>query len=164
LSAHWGARLSYAGPVGLFRRSAPDDPRQSRGGKWTETVGTHNGGKMVVAYRSDIRRSVGHPGFPLQIHLTLPLRDVDLDDQPTPDEAGRLARFEDEILVPLCHERAVLVLVVTAARLREFILYADTDTWVEEFEQQVRSRWADHDVACRVRRDPRWDAYRAFAR
>jgi hypothetical protein len=119
---------------------------------------------MVVAYRTDIRRSVGHPGFPMQIHLAVPLNDPDPDGQPGEEEAASLGRFEDEVLVPLCHERAVLVLTVTAAGLCEYVLYAHSTEWVDEFAEQVKERWPHHEVTCRVRRDPRWDGYRAFAR
>ncbi|MFM7537369.1 MAG: DUF695 domain-containing protein [Acidimicrobiales bacterium] len=150
--------------MGLFRRSAPLDPRQSRGGRWAETIGTHNGSPMTVSYRTDIRRSIGHPSFPFQIHLTVPMNDVDFDGRPSETELASLSRFEDEVLVPLCHERAVMTLVVTAAGLREYVFYASADDWVKAFEAQVAARWAAHRVSCRVRRDPRWDAYRAFAR
>jgi hypothetical protein len=120
-----------------------------------------DGAPVIVRFNAAMAAAAGHPDFPIQIGVAVPLLDPDPGGLPRPDEDERLGALEDEI-DRLVGDDAVMVGVVTTGVMREFVLYAGSDDWIERFHEDLQAAAGDHEAQVMAQRDPTWDVYAAL--
>ena len=138
-------------------------PMNEYSDEWSVAQGMHEGSPMYVRFRSSLKEAAGHPEYPFQIGIAVPLIKPTQAGLPTESEMNILSKIEDK-LVDALKEHAVLTLSISTGGMREFIFYANK--WQpEEFEEIVSTTnklFASHTLQFMIQHDPKWKLFKSF--
>ncbi|HTC95995.1 MAG TPA: DUF695 domain-containing protein [Terriglobales bacterium] len=132
---------------------------------WSVGKGTLEGKLIFTRFREGLKEAVGHPEYPFQIGIAVPLLHPTEDGLPTNSEAQELGKIEDALNDKIAIDGSgIFVLIITYNGMREFVFY--TKEWKpESFEQEVKSINADpHKLQFMMQHDPKWDAIKRFVK
>jgi len=132
---------------------------------WAVTRGTIEDKPLVVRFREGLRTVVGHPQYPFQIGVAIPLIEPDIHGFPSGKEGEELNIIEDKLDESLKKDdKAVFALTITANGMREFVFYASE--WKPEFfEKAVKSiDSGSHELQFMMQHDPTWDTFKKFVK
>jgi hypothetical protein len=129
----------------------------------TSSIGRLNGDVSTRRVNTALQAADDHNAFPLLISVGIPLTDTDRATYPVSGEADRLAALTVTV-TSLVAGHGVLAASIADSTGWVFMIYTGSTGWLADFETQMRSELADHGVAFRARRDPRWRAYRELWR
>lgn len=142
----------------MFGKKAPGDPR-TLPENWAVSQGTYDGKPLITRFNVGLRQAAGHPAYPIQIGVAIPLKAPDARGLPGPDESAELILIEEE-LDRLVGTRAILVGAITTSGMREFILYSGEGDWIAQFHQDIQAAISHHEVQVMAQRDEGWATYR----
>lgn len=142
--------------------SVPTHPREISDDEWAVAEGEVDGGPMIVRFSTSIAPAAGHPEYPIQIGVAVPLLNPNPGGLPTPEEAELLNSIEDAI-DRLVGDKAVTVAVVTTGQMREFVLYTGAGDWIGQFDADLQDAAGDHEVQVMAQTDPEWNVYASLA-
>jgi len=138
-------------------------PIKEYGDEWNIARGLHEGRPMFVRVCSSLKEAVGHPDYPFQIGIAVPLLKPNQEGLPLDGELKVLGEIEDRI-VDAMKEKAVFAVSVSTGGMREFILYANE--WSpEEFEtmvQDINKSFPSHTLQFMIQHDPKWKTFKRF--
>jgi len=131
---------------------------------WTVKQGTYDGAPILIRIQSGLKKAVGHPEYPFQMGVAVPLLKPSETGMPDRDEISLLDPIEDRLVEVLGSQGAVLTAVVTTGKMREFVFYA-REWKPEELDQmvkQVEAEVGSHRIQFIMRHDPDWAVYDSF--
>lgn len=132
---------------------------------WAISQTTYEGKLMTVRIREGLKKALGHPNFPFQIGIAIPILKPSDIGMPDTDEAALLNIIEDSIQQELCKENTVvLVAVTTFDGVREFILYAK-EWQPEDFDQKVstiQQVTGTHQLQFMMQEDRHWNTFKGL--
>jgi hypothetical protein len=140
------------------RRIMSDDGVES----WSILQGDRNGDPLIVRINTAYKTGVHRADRSIRIGIAVPLLAPQQNGLPSEEEQALLAKIEAKI-VEFVADRAVLVGVITASNVREYLLYSKTHDWLASFHARLRAAAAPHEVQVIGDRDPGWDMYEQFA-
>ena len=140
--------------------SDPVDPALV-GECWKVFEGDRNGFLLLGRFNEEMCAAAGHPGHPVQITVSVPIREPNEERLPGWDEHLELEVIE-ELVVDRAGTRGRLVGVVTADALRELVLYSASDDWVEPFARELAESVTTHQVTVTNKHDPDWSVFCAL--
>lgn len=135
--------------------------------RWTVLQGELNEKPIFSRYRNGFDEAVGHPDYPFQIGVAVPLINPTSDGLPTTPEANELFAIEDKLTETLeKNQEAVHVMTITFNGMREFVFYASE--WKPEyFEQKVkdirRNISSKHELQFMMQPDEKWETFRTYS-
>ena len=143
--------------MALFRKR----PRRevSFEGSWMVLTGTHNDKPLIARFDTSTEQLKGR--YSIQIGVAVPLNNSTAEGWPTPEEDQQLAKIEAKV-VGMAHKESVLVGVITTGGMREFVLYANANTWIEAYHQALSDEITTHVVQVMAKTDPDWSVYKSF--
>lgn len=127
---------------------------------WSIGQDITEGKPMFVRVRNGLKEAAGHPSYPFQIGVAIPLLNPTEDGLTTNTEADELGKIEDLLVEKLTtNNQSVFAMVITFNGMREFVFYASE--WKPEFfEQEVKSiNSGAHELQFMMKRDPKWDTF-----
>lgn len=142
----------------MFRKKPPVDPR-GLPESWAVFQGTYDDKPLFTRFNVGLRQAAGHPGYPIQVGVAVPLKRPDSRGLPVPDESAELNSIEAE-MSRLVATRAILVGVITSGGMREFVLYTGEGDWIAQFHQDLQASIPHHEVQVMAQRDEGWATYR----
>lgn len=136
------------------------------GDKWQVLQGKLDNKPIVTRYKISLVDAIGHPKYPFQIGVAIPLINPTVDGLTTDTEAEELWKIEDELTKTLeKNGEAVLAMVITFNGMREFVFYASE--WKPEyFEQEVKQIQANHSISQNhelqfmMQHDKEWETFK----
>ncbi|MQA06562.1 MAG: DUF695 domain-containing protein [Streptosporangiales bacterium] len=128
---------------------------------WNLLHGDHGGHPMLVRLNTGAAALAHRGTHDIRIGVAVPFNEPDPDGLPEMVEGDVLTVFED-LLIDMAGNRGTLVAVITAAGMREFVLYASDEQWIDDFQRALKSAMPSHQVQVVAERDPEWDLYRSF--
>jgi hypothetical protein len=132
--------------------------------EWAVLRGNYEGRPMLVRVNVALRALAGHPDYGTQIGVDVPLNSPRDDGFPTPEEDQQLGAIQDRLQQELeATKRAVLTAVITTSGMREFVFYAATREWIEEWAPRFDHAVDSHTVQVIAQSDPDWSVYWQFA-
>ncbi|HET9410041.1 MAG TPA: DUF695 domain-containing protein [Candidatus Sulfotelmatobacter sp.] len=132
---------------------------------WSVSKGMREGKPIFVRFREGLREAVGHPEYPFQIGIAVPLLHPTEDGLTTDSEAQELGKIEDALNERIVRGGSgIFALTITYNGMREFVFYAKE--WKpESFEQEVKSINAGpHKLQFMMQRDSKWDTFKRFVK
>ena len=99
--------------------------------------------------------------YAVQVGVAIPLNDPTPEGWPTPEEDRQLARIEANV-VRKADQQSVLAGVITTGGMREFVLYTNSSTWIEDFHRKLQEDVTTHQVQVMAKTDPGWSVYKSF--
>lgn len=132
---------------------------------WTILRGTYDGRPIFIRLRESMKQAIGHPDYPFQMGVAIPLKNPGTECLITDGEAEQLHAIEDLLTKALCeNQAAVLVMVITTAGMREFIYY--TKDWKPEYFKErvndIEKHTRTHELQFIMRHDPDWSIFKQF--
>ena len=136
------------------------------GDDWQILEGRLTDRPIFTRCRTGLIDAIGHPKYPFEIGVAVPLFNPTSDGLPTNAEAQELHKIEDE-LVKVLEERheAIHTNTITYNSMREFVFYASE--WKPEyFEQKVKRIQVDsslskgHQLQFMMQPDKEWKTFR----
>jgi Family of unknown function (DUF695) len=112
---------------------APED-----GDSWVLAEGEIDGHRVLCRHKS-VRPD---PSRPVKITVKVGFADPRPDGWPGPSDLDALEAIEETLVTEFESFGAELVLVVTANNAREFVAYAATHDWLEQWGPTVTDRWS----------------------
>lgn len=127
---------------------------------WSVAEGKYEGNPMFLRYRSDAKKMAGHPDFPYQIGIAVPLLRPNEYKLPTNEEAEQLNAIEDDLIATLKKDPNLSeVLIITTNGMREFVFYARE--WKPEYYEnqvkEVEKRHEEHQLQFIMQQDEKWN-------
>jgi hypothetical protein len=123
---------------------------------------------VFVRYREGLQDAIGHPDFPFQIGVAVPLLKPTADGLTVNSEAEELYAIEDELERVLGeNDEIVFALTITFNGMREFVFYASE--WKPEyFEQKIKQIGASirsgHELQFMMQKDEKWETFKTYTR
>lgn len=128
---------------------------------WSLFEGKYNNSPMIVRKNFGVKELVAHRDLPCHVGFAIPLNNPNKNGLPTEHENVVLSQIED-ILLDALKNSAVLVLVITTNRMREFVFYSNSSDdiirWYENGNQKIK----DHQIQIAVEVDKSWGVYKQF--
>ncbi len=137
------------------------------GDRWTLLEGQLDEKPIITRYKETLVGAVGHPDYPFQIGIAIPLLDPADNGLPALAEGQQLSAIED-LLVDTLEEKqeAVHVMTITFNNMREFVFYASREK-PQYFEQKVKSVaekiTTKHHIQFMMQLDKQWDTFRKYS-
>lgn len=131
---------------------------------WTIGQAVREGMPIFIRTRSGLNEAIGHPNYPFQIGVAVPLLTPTKDGLTTNEEGEVLGKIEDDLNQILSQKgEAVEVMVITRNGMREFVFYASE--WKPEyFEKEVKSvESMGHELQFMMQHDPKWETFQQFS-
>lgn len=130
---------------------------------WKVGHGEYGGKVLIARFNSGLKEIAGHPEYPYQVGIVVPLREPTEQGLPTVDEDERLAILEQQIAKVLEDNReSILVGVLSTGGMREFVYYSANEVAVREKFEQLRGSISSHELQLMIQKDPAWNVYRQF--
>lgn len=134
--------------------------------EWKVMQGKLNEKPIFSRYKVSLLDAVGHPKYPFQIGVAIPLLNPTEDGLTTDPEAEELWKIEDEVAKILEeNSEAVHAVSITFNGMRELVFY--TSEWKPQyFEQRVKQIQADgsiskgHQLQFMMQQDKNWETFR----
>ena len=132
--------------------------------KWSVSEGTHEGRPTIVRLNVSARGYVGHKDLPVRLGIAIPLTVPDGRGFPGIEESEELNLLEDALFEAFkSTQSGKVVLIISAAGMREFVSYVRSPNEAEKAVAHVRSTSRKHEVQHYTAEDPRWELFRGFA-
>jgi len=146
----------------LFKKSYKDITEYPD--TWSVAQSVREGKPIFIRFRVGIQDAIGHPKYPFQIGVAVPLIEPTMDGLTINAEAEELNKIEDELDTVLSQDnQAIFVLAITTNGMREFVFYS-TEWKPEIFEQKVKSvNVGRHELQFMMQHDKNWDTFRQFS-
>jgi len=143
--------------MALFRKR----PRRqvSFEGSWMVVTGSHDEKPLTARFDTSAEQLKGR--YSIEVGVTVPLNDPTPEGLPTPEEDRQLATIEATLLRK-ADEQSVLAGVITTGRTREFVLYTNSNTWIDDFHGALQAAVPTHAVQVMAKTDPDWSVYKSF--
>lgn len=128
---------------------------------WSIAQGTRENKPMFVRFRDGLKDATGHPAYPFQIGIAIPLLNPTEDGLTNNAEADELGKIEDVLVEKLTEKnRSVFAMIITFNGMREFVFYASK--WEPEiFERDVKSiNSGNYELQFMMKQDPKWDTFK----
>ena len=107
----------------------------------------------------------GHPAFPFQFYLTIPIAAPKPDGLPTPEEHDALALIETAATTLLeSANESILVAVVTTDAKKDMIFYSSNSNAAEAKVARLRQEHPSHEFQLEIQRDPNWKVFNDLLR
>ena len=123
---------------------------------------TEEGRPVVVLIDEAVALSAPYDGFGVQVGLGLQLGTAGLDGLPGPQEKDALRAFE-QTMVDAIGSTGRLVASVTMQGVREYLIYASTTSWAQEWAQTPPEGMRSHSYGLQAGEDPHWHGLRQMA-
>jgi hypothetical protein len=131
--------------------------------EWKIAQGSHDGEPIIVRLRTGARPIVGHPGFTHQVGIAVPLLAPNPGEMPTSEETCSLNELEDTLSAHFeTRNLAVLVVVITTGRMREFVWYTSNPEQVKRTFETIKGTIPSYNPQMIIQSDPRWNIYKSF--
>jgi hypothetical protein len=130
---------------------------------WKVFRSEHNTKPIIIRYRSGMAGAIGHPEYPYQIGIAVPLLNPTKDGLTTEEEAKILSEIEDALNLTLSeNQEAAEVMAITTNGMREFVFYAPK--WEPEYyESKVKSiDGRSHQLQFMIQSDPEWNTFKSL--
>lgn len=132
---------------------------------WSVSTGENEGNPLVLRFRTGAREALGHPDYPFQIGVAVPLLRPNEQKLPESDESSQLDLIENGLINSLTQDNeAFFVIVITTTGMREFVFYARE--WKPEyFENKVKEiekSTATHHLQFMMKPDENWETFKFF--
>lgn len=135
----------------------PDDP-------WAAGQGTHEGRPLFVRVNTGAAVVRGEPSLRARVGIAVGFREPDKDGLPGAEELTRLSEVEDALSAALgVGSRAVHLLVITTAGMREFVYHTTTPNEVGDAVEGVASEFPEYRLHLLQEDDPDWSIYAKFS-
>src|SRR5688572_20954241 len=148
-----------------FKRRQPDDarPEAAWDGRWVVARGEHQGRPMIVRKNVEAAGLAGNAEFSVRLGIAVPFRSPDANGMPSEPEFDVLAEIEDTLIAQLHVDRkAIAVLTITTAGMREFVFYTRDPNWAQAVVEDVRKTITTHELQGYVAPDEQWEVYAEF--
>ena len=131
--------------------------------RWvTLRAATEDGRPVVVLVDEAVALSSPHDGFGLQVGLGVQLGEPGPDGLPGPQEKAALRVFE-QAMVDAVGETGRLVATITLPGVREYLIYASTTAWAQQWAQTPPEGMTSHPFGLQAGEDPHWHGLRQMA-
>lgn len=143
--------------MALFRKR----PRRevSFDGSWMVVTGTHEEKPLIARFDTSSEQLKGR--YSIQVGVAIALNAPTPEGFPAPEEDQQLSRIEAKVVAEAAKE-SVLVGVITTGGMREFVLYTNSSTWIEDYHHTLADAISTHEVQVMAKTDPQWSTYQAF--
>ena len=132
-------------------------------GPWVLAQGTYKEQPIFVRINKGLEVVAGHPDFPDQVRIAVPL--LEPTDQGLPEEAEseQLNAVEDALCESLLDSNeSLLALVLTAGGVREFVFYTANRDAAQKKATVLGRTIPTHRIQFSLRRDPDWNIFKQF--
>jgi hypothetical protein len=148
--------------LNIFKKKFKDMPSYSD--RWSMLQGIDEG-KIIFIRARNIQDAVGHPEYPFQIGVAIPLKQPTGAGLPNPQESEALRLIEDKLIPALTKDdETVFVMALTTHGMREFVFYAKE--WKPEFFEEkvneVEKSSAPYELQYMMKHDPNWESYATY--
>jgi hypothetical protein len=136
-------------------------------GPWSVSVREDqvDGKVMIVRSNTGYREFRSVPGYEHQAGIAVPFRDPEPTGLPSPDEDAELGELEATIRQSLQeHAESLLVAIITADGVREFVFYTRAPEQLKHRFEQLRNRFTSHEIQLMIQLDKDWEIYAELAR
>ncbi|BDD84230.1 hypothetical protein TPB0596_39930 [Tsukamurella pulmonis] len=149
--------------MGLFGRKK-FKPLADYSDEWAVMRGDYNDNPLFVRIRTSLSDAVGHPDYPVQVGVAVPLTHPDENGLPTSVESEQLTGIEDALVHSLTG-LAELAAVLTTSGMREFVFYAPeaAPDVICERVTGLSTSCASHTLQLSIQHDPSWNVFTGFA-
>jgi hypothetical protein len=130
---------------------------------WSVAQGNRIGKPIFVRFRDGLKEAVGHPQYPIQIGIAVPLLHPTNDGLPEDSEAKELDTIESHLKnIIVAGNGGVFVMTLTTNGMREFVFYF-TSVDTKGIQSALSSlNIAPHELQVMIQEDPYWDTYKSF--
>ncbi len=129
--------------------------------RWVSERIEQAGQTLVCWIRTDSAVDAARASLHTLLWVTLPFLDTARSGQPTASEVTSLADVELQ-LQRVIGDRGMLVASVSGSDVREYLVYAQDSTWVDDLRHGLAESIAPHSVDVMVQEDPDWAGYRKY--
>ena len=129
---------------------------------WSVARGTRIGMPIVIRFRDGLKEAVGHPRYPFQIGIAIPLLHPTVDGLPEDSEAKELDTIESSLKNVIVAGGGVFVMAITTNGMRELVFYfPNMDATIIQDTVDSLSV-APHKLQFMIQEDSRWDTYKTL--
>lgn len=131
-------------------------------GPWSVSVAEdQSGGKvMIVRSNTGYRQFPGVSDYEYQAGIAVPFRASEPTGLPSPDEEAELGEIEDTVRQSFQeHAESLLVAIVTADGMREFVLYTRAPEQLRQRFERLRNGFTSHEIQLIIQLDKDWEIY-----
>lgn len=133
------------------------------GDSWVMGQGIQDGAPIFIRSNTALREIAGHPEYPLQVGIAIPLKDTNEHRLPTDKEAELLWEIEDKIEEMLTSDNElILATILTFPGVREFSLYASDVEIVKARFEALQKSVKSHELQLNVQEDKSWEVFKTF--
>lgn len=146
----------------MFGKSKKIKPLNEYSENWVIAQGVHDGKATFIRIQLSLRDAIGHPEYPYQIGVAVPLKDPTTEGLPKNSELEALNAIEDLLYDTITD--ATLVATITTNGMREFVFYAK-DWKPEIFEAQVKmieAKQGTHRLQFMMQQDSSWSTFKSL--
>jgi hypothetical protein len=146
----------------MFRSKKKFKPIRDYPDTWDVAQAVDDGMPIFVRIRSPLKDAIGHPDYPYQIGVAVPLLNPTSNGLPTKEEAQSLGAIEDKLAETLTN--SVLTIVITWKSMREFVFY-EKEWKPEAIEAQVKlvnKEHSEHHLQFIMKHDPSWATFKSY--
>ena len=130
---------------------------------WGLSLAQTNEGPMVMKVNSGYSRLIGHPEYPYQIGVAVPLNAPNSAGMHGEEEGEQVGVIEDMLVESLESDKlALYVFSQCSSGAKEWVFYTGNPDEVEGRIHSVRSRITTHTIQNVRQEDPGWDVYQNF--
>lgn len=131
--------------------------------QWAVATGNNDGRPVLVRHNRACRCIRGHPDYPHQVGVAIPLNDPRADGFPTDAEDVALHAIEEALETRLtANGEAVMTTVITTNGMREFVFYTSNPDATRAKLEQLDCETAAHQVQHVIQYDPQWGIFQEF--
>ena len=132
---------------------------------WKVGHGEYGGKVLIARFNAGLKEIAGHPEYPYQVGIAVPLKEPTEQGLPTVDEDEALAIVEQQLAKVLEDAReSLLVGVLSTGGMREFVFYTVDPAAVREKFERLQGTISSHELQLMIQEDPAWNVYRGFIR
>lgn len=144
--------------------SWPDRAHIHGDGPWRFTEGVRDGHPIVMRVNVGLSVVAGHPDYPLQVGIAVPLHQPRENGMPGSMEANDLRRIEEALFLDFLQgNESLFAAVITTNGMREFVFYTSNDAELRRKLDELREIFPDHELQLMIRPDPKWNVFRQLA-
>jgi len=147
----------------LFAKKYPPKNEMKIVEKWAIATGRMNNSLMFIRFNQGLREIAGHPDYPFQVGIAIPLEDMNEHGMPTRLEQKLFNDIENKIFDELAGDNELLLAnILTFPGVREFSLYAGDPKLVEARFMELRNSISSHELQLSIQVDKDWKVYKGF--
>jgi hypothetical protein len=132
--------------------------------QWSVSRGRENNAPIFIRSNTGLKEIAGHPEYPFQVGVAIPLKETNEHGLPTPMEQKSLDSIEDQIFEKLAHDNEVLIAtILTFPGVREFSFYAGNKELVKSRFEELKKSIDSHELQLNIQEDKDWKIYKSFS-